>query len=199
MNIIMLSGSRNREGRTARVLEAIGKGFLSAGGNSEIIFLPELNVERCRQCNPDGWGICRNEHRCIIEDDFNSVVTKLEAADVAVFASPVYFLEMSESIRTFLERLRRVRGPARPGPGGVRNPARIGAIPAIGVCLAGGGGGGAVNTCMMLEKIIQECGYDMVDMIPLRRQNLEFKLPILELTGEWLATKPSSGQGDPHK
>jgi multimeric flavodoxin WrbA len=199
MKIMMLSGSRDREGRTARALEAIGRGFTKAGGNSEIIFLPELNIERCRQCNPDGWGICRNEHRCIIEDDFNSVVTKLEATDVAIFASPVYFLEMSESIRTFLERLRRVRGPARPGPGGVRGAARVGAIPAIGVCLAGGGGGGAVNTCMMLEKIMQECGYDVVDMIPLRRQNLEFKLPILELTGEWLATKPTSGQGDPHR
>jgi hypothetical protein len=36
------------------------------------------------------------------------------------------------------------------------------------------------------------CGFDVVDMIPLRRQNLEAKLPMLELTGAWLATKPTS-------
>ena len=33
----------------------------------------------------------------------------------------------------------------------------------------------------------------MVDMIPARRQNLEHKLPIIEMTGKWLATKPTSG------
>jgi multimeric flavodoxin WrbA len=195
MQILMLSGSRNREGRTARAMKAIGEGITKAGGYSEFIFLPELNIERCRQCNLDGSGICSSEHRCIIKDDFDAVVAKLEAADVVVFASPVYFLDLSESIRAFLERLRRVRGPARPLLGGVRHAARIGATPAIGVCLAGGGGGGAANTCMILEKILQECGFDVVDMVPLRRQNLEFKLPILELTGEWLATRPTSGQG----
>jgi multimeric flavodoxin WrbA len=193
MRILMISGSRNKEGRTARALAAIGKGITKVGGNTESIFLPELNIERCRQCNPDGSGICNSEHRCIIKDDFDVIVTKLETADVVVFASPVYFLDLSESIRAFLERLRRVRGPAKPLPGGVRIT-RFGSVPAIGVCLAGGGGGGAPNTCVILEKILQECGFDVVDMIPLRRQNLDFKLPILELTGEWLATKPTSGQ-----
>jgi hypothetical protein len=30
-------------------------------------------------------------------------------------------------------------------------------------------------------------------MIPVRRQNLEMKLPHLERVGEWLTTKPVSG------
>jgi hypothetical protein len=34
-------------------------------------------------------------------------------------------------------------------------------------------------------------------MIPVRRQNLEFKLKLFELTGEWLVTKPNSGQEGP--
>src|SRR5271157_5965856 len=101
MQILMISGSRNREGRTARSIGAIGQGFIKAGGNSEYIFLPELNIERCRQCDPDGSGVCMREHRCIIEDDFASIVTKLEAADLVVFASPVYFIDLSESLRAF--------------------------------------------------------------------------------------------------
>ena len=203
MHILMVSGSRNREGRTARALEAIAKGVVQAGGNSESIFLPELNIERCRQCEKDGWGICRDEHRCIINDDFDSVVTKLKAADVVVFASPVYFFDLSESMRAFLDRLRRIT--PRPGPG---SPTRrvqslpgvspmmppAGAAPAIGVCLAGGGGRGAPYCCVMLERILPECGFDVIDMIPINRQNFEFKLPILELTGKWLATRPTSGR-----
>ena len=80
MQILMLSGSRNREGRTAQAMKAIGKGVAKAGGNSECIFLPELSIERCRQYEQDGWGICRSEYRCIIEDDFDSVVSKLKMA-----------------------------------------------------------------------------------------------------------------------
>jgi len=197
MQILMISGSRNREGRTARSIGAIGQGFINAGGNSECIFLPELNIERCRQCDPDGSGVCMREHRCIIEDDFASIVTKLAAADAVVFASPVYFTDLSESLRAFLERLRRVKGPPKPLPGGILWAARPGATPAVGLCLAGSGGGGAVNCCLILEKIMQECGFDVVDMIPVRRQNLEFKLPLLQLTGEWLVTKPASGQRSP--
>jgi len=40
MQIVMVSGSRNREGRTARALEAVAKGIAEAGGSSETIFLP---------------------------------------------------------------------------------------------------------------------------------------------------------------
>jgi multimeric flavodoxin WrbA len=193
MQIVMVSGSRNREGRTARSITTIGKGAAKAGAQSEYIFLPELNIERCRQCDPDGSGICMREHRCIIEDDFAAIVEKLNAADAVVFAGPVYFLDLSESLRAFMERLRRVKGPSKPGPGGFPRLARTGAAPAVGLCLAGSGGGGAITCCQILEKIMLECGYDVVDMIPVRRQNLEFKLPLMELTGEWLASKPSSG------
>ncbi len=193
MQILMLSGSRNREGRTARIIEAIGKGVAKAGGNSESIFLTELDIERCRQCEKDGWGICRREERCIIEDDFDTVFAKIKAADAVVFATPVYFGDLTESMRAFLERLRRIsRRPGTPPPASLP-----GGTPAIGVCLAGGGGGNAPSCCVSLERLIQACRFDVVDMIPVRRQNLEFKLPILELTGEWLVTKPTSEGGPP--
>ena len=77
MKILVLSGSRNREGQTARAIEAIRKGVTGAKGKTEVIFLTELNLERCRQCDPDGWGLCRKEGRCVIEDDLASVVAKV--------------------------------------------------------------------------------------------------------------------------
>ena len=200
MQILMLSGSRNRKGRTARAIEAIGKGVAKAGGSSEFIFLPELNIERCRQCDKEGWGICKSENRCIIEDDFDLIVAKLSIADAVVFASPVYFYDLSESMRSFLDRLRRITPRPDPGPRRVFPMPGVsplmpppGSTPAVGVCMAGGGGGGAPYCCVILERFLPECGFDVVDMIPVRRQNFEFKLPILGLTGEWLATKPTSG------
>ena len=185
MHALMISGSRNTEGRTARCMNAIAKGLAKAGGASEVVFLPTMKLERCRQCDPDGWGICRSEGRCIIEDDFASIVDKLKAADVAVFASPVYLRDLTESMRGFLDRLRRISFRQNPRP--------MQGKPAINLCLAGGGGGGAPTANAVLENMIQMCGFDVVDVINVRRQNFDLKIPMLETTGEWLATKPTSG------
>jgi multimeric flavodoxin WrbA len=189
MKVFMISGSRNPEGRTAHCCNAIAKGLTKAGAASELVFLPTMNLERCRQCDPDGWGICRREGRCIIDDDFATLVDKLKEADVAVFANPVYFRDLTENMRGFLDRVRRLNfmQSSRPFSG----------KPAMGLCLAGGGGGGAPSACYNLETILQMCGFDVIDMWAVRRQNIEIKLPMLEMIGSWLATKPTSGPMPP--
>lgn len=189
MKVFMISGSRNPEGRTAQCCNAIAKGLTKAGATSELVFLPVMNLERCRQCDPDGWGICRREGRCIIDDDFTSLVDKLKEADLAIFANPVYFRDLTESMRGFLDRVRRLNfmQSSRPFNG----------KPAMGLCLAGGGGGGAPSACYNLDTILQMCGFDVIDMWAVRRQNIEIKLPMLEVIGSWLATKPTSGPMPP--
>jgi NAD(P)H-dependent FMN reductase len=191
MQILIISGSRNPEGRTAQLINALRQGIDKAGGSSEVLFLPQMKIERCRQCNSDGWGICRTEHRCIIEeDDFSSIVEKVKKANLVVFATPVYFSDLSESLRAFLDRLRRTRFVI-----GVRElppmPTEQ-SIPALGLCFAGGSGNGTASCLVNLERILQTCGFDVVDMIAARRQNLKAKLPVLEQVGAWLVTKPSS-------
>jgi multimeric flavodoxin WrbA len=193
MKVLVLSGSRNRQGKTAEAINAICRGVAKGGGSSEVVFLTELKLERCRQCNADGWGVCQSEHRCIIDDDFASVAGKVKTADVLVFASPVYFGDLSESILGFLNRYRRVFFMFIP-PG---MPARPDAKPVMGYCYAGGSGNGTTTCCANLEKILQHCGFDVVDMVPARRQNLAAKIPQLELEGQWLASKPVSGPWPP--
>jgi len=196
MKLLVLSGSRNRQGKTAQAINAVIKGTNEAGGSSECIFLPELTLERCRQCNSDGWGDCRSEGHCIIDDDFASVVEKIETADIVVFANPVYFGDLSESMWNFLRRFRRTHFNRRTAvdqsvSGAI--PSRESSIPVIGLCYAGGSGNGTTSCCANLERILQQCRFDVIDMIPVRRQNLEVKIPVLELVGKWLVTKPISG------
>ena len=196
MKLLVLSGSRNQQGKTAQAINAIIKGTNEDGGSSECIFLPELTLERCRQCNSDGWGVCRSEGHCIIDDDFASVVEKIETADVVVFANPVYFGDLSESMWDFLRRFGRTHFNRRPTanqsvPGST--PSRESSIPVIGLCYAGGSGNGTTSCCANLERILQQCRFDVIDMIPIRRQNLEVKMPMLESVGKWLVTKPISG------
>ena len=179
MKAIVISGSRNPKGQTAQAVDAVRKGIEGAGGETEVVFLPPLQIERCRQCEDDGWGLCRKEGRCVIEDDLAGIADKLRAADVAVFATPVYYSDLSESLRAFLDRLRRTctQPAGRAGIEGTR---------AIGVCVAGGGGGGAPACCVSLEKVLAICGFDVTDMIPARRQNLSAKLSVLEQAGSAL-------------
>ena len=182
MGILIISGSRNPDGRTARAAKAFIAGVAEAGGSAEIVFLPPMRIERCRQCEDDGWGICRSEGRCVIEDDFASLVEKLKTADAAAFATPVYFSDLSESLKAFLDRLRRT----------CDNEAgreRIEGKPAIGICVAGGGGGGAPMCTEILDRTLRVCGFDVLDMIPVRRQNLDAKEAVLRSAGTWMATR----------
>ena len=184
MQLLVILGSRNPKGQTARAAEAVIEGYVQAGGTAERVFLPALTIERCRQCEDSGWGTCRSEAHCVIEDDLDKVIALAEQADAVVFATPVYYGDLAESMRAFTDRLRRC---ARDG-----QPRALVGTPAIGVCVAGGGGGGAPNCCVSLEKVISRCGFDVVDMIPVRRQNLDTKAAQLELVGRWLATGPRS-------
>ena len=78
MQIVLISGSRNRYGQTARAADAFSRGIVDGGGKAETLFLVEFKLELCRQCNNDGWGICSNEARCVIEDDFASLEKRLK-------------------------------------------------------------------------------------------------------------------------
>jgi len=185
MKCIVVSGSRNPEGQTARALGALAEGVTEAGGAFETIHLPAMIIERCRQCDTTGWGRCRAEGRCVIDDDFAAVVKKLRYADAAVFATPVYWGDLAEALRAFLDRLRRtsVHEEGKRGFAGK---------PAVGICVAGGGGGGAPACAVALERVLRTIGFDAIDLVPVRRQNLEFKLDILRRTGEWLVTEAAS-------
>ncbi len=178
MRVLAILGSRNPAGQTARAVDALLKG---SGAVCERVFLPAGHFERCRQCDERGWGLCRSKGRCVIDDDFAALVDKIEAADAVVFATPVYWGDLSESMRAFTDRLRRVIRH-REDKSGVEGKA------AIGICVAGGGGGGAPTCTVSLEKVLRICGFDLVDMVPVRRQNLEIKIEVLEITGRWLAT-----------
>jgi multimeric flavodoxin WrbA len=187
---LVIMGSRNPEGKTAEAAKAIVRGVTDAGGETETVFLTALKLQLCQQCEQDGWGKCRSEGVCILKDDFDTVCEKVAASDVVIFANPVYFMDLSESMRAFLDRYRRVTFPKvmAAGPGGAPDKKT-----AVALCYAGGSGNGTTACAANMERILQICNFDVVDVIPCRRQNLEAKLPMLEYEGRWLATVPKSG------
>ncbi len=97
--ILIVQGGGRPRGNTAQLVEAFAKGAREAGHTVEVISLLRQEVQGCRGCNA-----CRYGKPCVIPDDFNEMVPKIEAADCLVFASPLYFWTISSRIKAFVER-----------------------------------------------------------------------------------------------
>ena len=106
MKVIAIQASPNQDGLTSRLAQAVLKGAGNNGAETELIHLNELNLKSCTACN-NGWGKCKEDGTCILEDGFQKLNDKIAKCDALVFATPVYWHDLSESAKTFLDRLRR--------------------------------------------------------------------------------------------
>jgi len=178
MKVVAVQSSPNRDGLTSSLAQAALKGLKDEGGETELIHLNELDMKPCIACD-DGWGKCKDEGICILEDDFQKLRTKIAESDVLIFATPVYWHDLSESAKIFLDRLRRCeRG---------RDFKTFMGKKAIGIASAGGSGRGAVRALYNLEEYLRRLGFDIFDLIPVTRFSKEHKLKMLEKAGRRLA------------
>ena len=65
----------------------------------EQVSLTGRDIQFCRGCLA-----CLSTHRCVIRDDADEIEQKMERADVLVFATPIYYYEMSGQMKTMLDR-----------------------------------------------------------------------------------------------
>jgi NAD(P)H-dependent FMN reductase len=102
MNILALNGSPRRTGNTAHLVSEFLRGARAAGARTEELVAEELNLKYCRGCLR-----CNVLKRCaIMGDDWPELSAKILAADVLVFASPVYFHHFTASLKKLLDRFR---------------------------------------------------------------------------------------------
>src|SRR4030042_5245907 len=106
MKVLCIQSSPNRDGLTASSVKQLLKGAESMGHQVELIHLNDHVIKKCKACE-GGWGQCRGEGTCVLEDEFQAIREKIDGADALVFATPVYWHDLSESAKTFLDRLRR--------------------------------------------------------------------------------------------
>ena len=162
---------------------ALVEGAQAGGAETELVALRAYNIECCRQCEETGWGDCRTQGKCVIEDDFAGLVEKLAAAEGFVFATPVYFGDLSEKAKAFTDRLRRISiCPER--------QTFLKGLPTIGLAAAGGSGGGTPTCMTAIEKVLTTPGCFLVDLIPVARRNESYKEEVCRIAGKALAERP---------
>lgn len=178
MKILAIQSSPNEDGLTARTAKAVLKGASEEGATVEIVNLNEVILKPCIACD-GGWGQCRREGTCILDDEFQSLRDSIHSADATVFATPVYWGDLSETAKIFLDRLRRteVKGEFRTLNGKI----------AIGIASAGGTGNGCVKCLLHLEDYLRRVGFTIFDLVTVTQASKEHKLEMLEKAGHRLA------------
>lgn len=181
MTVIGIQSSPNVDGLTSTLVTAVLEGAVSEGAVSELVHLNRIDVRACEAHNLDGrgWGTCRDEGTCLLTDAFQQVRTQVNAADALVFGTPVYFGDISESAKRFLDRWWRCERTR------VKSPL-IGK-PAIGIAAAGGSGGGAVNALRNLEIYLRRLQFTVFDLVPVTQRSKTHKAAMLRVAGQRLA------------
>lgn len=98
-NILVISSSL-REGSNSELLaDQFISGAKDAGHKVEKVCLRDKTIGFCLGCLA-----CQKKGTCVILDDANEITAKMQPADVIVFATPVYYYEMSGQMKTMLDR-----------------------------------------------------------------------------------------------
>lgn len=98
-NILIISTSLRKNSNSDALAEAFLSGANEAGHFVEKINIIGKSIAFCTGCLK-----CLNSHSCVIHDYADTVVQKMRKADVIVFATPIYYYEMSGQMKTLLDR-----------------------------------------------------------------------------------------------
>lgn len=97
MKIVILNGSP-RKGNTVTAIDAFIEGAKDRH-EIEVVDTYKLKIGPCMAC-----GACECQKGCVAKDDTNALVDKLVAADLIVFASPVYWWGITAQMKLVIDK-----------------------------------------------------------------------------------------------
>lgn len=97
---VIISFSLRENSNSDALAAQFGAGAEEAGNEVERISLKDKVLHFCTGCLA-----CQKIGRCVINDDANAIAEKVLHADVVVFATPIYYYEMSGQMKTLIDRM----------------------------------------------------------------------------------------------
>ncbi|MCL2020426.1 MAG: flavodoxin family protein [Oscillospiraceae bacterium] len=174
MNFLIISGNPKTDGLCKDITAHIERGARQGGADVEIITMEK--VSRCNVCG-DGWGTCSKQNVCEFgevtpsgeADRFNSIQDKIKGADLLCFITPVYWGEVAEGLKAFMDRLRRCEFALFGGVGVLKGKQTL-------LVASPGGSGNGLLTCLQqMERFCQHTGAIVFDYIGINRWNQGYK------------------------
>ncbi len=97
-----MNSSPRPHGNTATLVDSFIKGIHEAGHEAIRMDLRTMDINPCLGCN--GCQIGKG-HPCVQQDDMQKIYDVWDDADVVVFASPVYWMQMNAPMMLVRDRL----------------------------------------------------------------------------------------------
>lgn len=98
-NVLIISTSLRNGSNSELMAKEAEKGAKEAGHSVEFVTLKNKTINFCKGCLA-----CQKLGHCVIDDDANEITEKIKNADVIIWATPVYYYEMSGQMKTLIDR-----------------------------------------------------------------------------------------------
>jgi multimeric flavodoxin WrbA len=105
MSVLAFNGSPRKTWNTATLLNKALDGAASQGEETELIHLYDLDFKGCISCFACKTKGGESYGRCAVKDDLTPILRKVEDADAIILGAPIYFLDVTGEMRSFMERL----------------------------------------------------------------------------------------------
>ena len=97
--VLVISSSLRHRSNSELLAKEFAKGAQSGNHTVEFVSLRDKQIGYCIGCLA-----CQRTGRCVLKDDVALLCEQMRMADVLVFATPIYYYEMSGQLKTLLDR-----------------------------------------------------------------------------------------------
>ena len=97
--VLIVSSSLRANSNSELLARECARGAADAGCEVEFVSLKDKDIRFCKGCLA-----CQKTFKCVIADDAAAIVQKVKDADALVFATPIYYYELSGQLKTLLDR-----------------------------------------------------------------------------------------------
>jgi multimeric flavodoxin WrbA len=118
----------------------------------------------------DGWGTCIDKHTCSYGgNDYDEAREAVRQADMLCIITPVYWGEVAEGLKSFMDKLRRNENHY------MNKEGILAGKKVLLAANAGGSGNGILSCLTQMERFCHHMGAGIYDFIGVNRWNAEYK------------------------
>lgn len=98
--VVVISTSIRANSNSEDLAKSFADGAMFAGNEVDFITLKDKQISFCKGCLA-----CQQTGKCVIKDDVTKIMNKVIGSDIVVWATPIYYYEMSGQMKVLIDRL----------------------------------------------------------------------------------------------
>jgi multimeric flavodoxin WrbA len=105
--VLILAASPRNNGNSTILASKAAEGVKAEGGEADVVRIGNLKIAPCNACDS---CIVKPEAGCVIKDDMQPLYQKIREANGIIFATPVYWFNISAQMKLLIDRAYAIQG-----------------------------------------------------------------------------------------